>query len=131
MLSLVLVSHSPQIAQGIKDLAEQTSQGRIKIYAAGGVDDQTIGTSVERIHNALKEAYSEEGVLVLCDLGSSIMSAQMAIEMLPVEQRSHVRMSNAPLVEGAIIASVEASLGQNLEEVNASAEAAAHIPKLA
>jgi phosphoenolpyruvate---glycerone phosphotransferase subunit DhaM len=131
MLALVLVSHSPQIAQGVKDLAEQTGQGLVKIFAAGGVDDQTIGTSVERIYKVLTEAYNEEGVLVLCDLGSSIMSAQMAIEQFPVEKRSHFRMSNAPLVEGAIVASVEASLGQSLDEVNASAEAAAHIAKLA
>ena len=57
MISIVIVSHSPKVAEGVKKLAEQVSQKRIKVYAAGGVDDQTLGTNVERIHRALLEAF--------------------------------------------------------------------------
>ncbi len=133
MLSLVIVSHSPKIAQGTKDLAEQATQRRVPIFAAGGLDDALIGTNVQRIYEALVTALAADDamhVLVLCDLGSSVMSTQMAIEMLEPPLRRRVKLSNAPLVEGAIIAAIEASLGQPLDEVNASAEAAAHLPKL-
>jgi len=130
MISIVIVSHSAQIADGLKILAEQISQGKIKIYTAGGVDDNTIGTNVERIHKALQDAKNPEGVLVLLDLGSAVMSTEMAVEMLSKEDQALVRMSDAPLVEGTIIAAVEASLGNSLDEVKESAEATATMSKL-
>ena len=106
------------------------TQGRVKVIAAGGVDDHTIGTNAERIHNAIIEAYSEDGVLILMDLGSAAMSAQMAIEMLPEDARYNVLLSEAPVVEGAIMAAVEASIGHNLEHINAVAEEASTMRKI-
>src|SRR3982751_506794 len=120
MISIVIVSHSPKVAEGVKELAEQVSQKRIKVFAAGGVDDYTLGTNVERIYHALLEAVNEDGVLVLLDLGSAILSAQMAVEMLPNGQQHYVKLCEAPLVEGAIMASVEASLGHEIEKVKAA-----------
>jgi dihydroxyacetone kinase phosphotransfer subunit len=111
-------------------MAEQMSQGRVPIAAAGGVDDETMGTNAERIFAALQEAYSPEGVLVLMDLGSAVMSAQMAIEMMEDEKQAHIKMSDAPLVEGAIVAAVESSLGRDLDEVNKAAEAASNMRKI-
>lgn len=131
MIGIVIVSHSSKIADGVKELADQMSQGRVAVAPAGGVDDETIGTNAERIHEAIRQAQSGDGVLVLLDLGSAVMSAQMAIEMLPEEEQATVRMSEAPLVEGAIIATVEASLGHDLDKVNAAAEAACSMRKLA
>jgi PTS hybrid protein len=107
------------------------TQGKVTIAAAGGVDDTSIGTNVERIRAAMLEARSEEGVLVLMDLGSAVMSAQAAIELLPEADRSRIRLSNAPLVEGAIVAAVEASIGNPLAQVNDAAEKACEIDKLA
>ncbi len=130
MIGIVIVSHSAKVAEGVKEMAEQMSQGRVAIAAAGGVDDQTLGTNAERIFAALKEVYSPDGVLVLIDLGSAVMSAQMAVEMLDQEQQARVKMSDAPLVEGAIVAAVEASLGRSLEEVNKAAEAASTMRKI-
>jgi len=130
MISIVIVSHSSKVAEGVKELAEQVSQKRINVYAAGGVDDQTIGTNVERIYTALLQALSEDGVLVLLDLGSAILSAQMALEMLPNGKQHYVKLCEAPLVEGAIMASVEASLGRDIEKVKAAAEAANSMRKL-
>lgn len=130
MIAIVLVSHSSKIAEGVKDLAEQISQGRVRLFAVGGVDSDTIGTNVSRIASALSEAIKAEGVLVLYDLGSAIMSTEMAMESLSAEQRSRIRLSGAPLVEGAVIAAIEASLGHTLEEVNTAAEASATMKKL-
>jgi len=130
MVGIVIVSHSAKVANGVKEMAEQMSQKRVPIAAAGGVDDQTMGTNAERIFAALQKAYSPDGVLVLMDLGSAVMSTQMAIEMLTEEQQQKVKMSEAPLVEGAIVAAVEASLGHSLEAVNSAAEAAGNMRKI-
>jgi PTS hybrid protein len=130
MIGIVIVSHHPKIAEGVRDLANEMTQGKVTIVAAGGVDDTAIGTNVERIYTALLEANSREGILVLMDLGSAVMSAQAAIELLPEESRSRVQLSNAPLVEGAIVAAVEASIGNDLAQVNDAAERACTIDKL-
>ncbi|HEY57527.1 MAG TPA: PTS-dependent dihydroxyacetone kinase phosphotransferase subunit DhaM [Anaerolineae bacterium] len=130
MIGIVIVSHSAKVAEGVKDMAEQMSQGRVTIAAAGGVDDETLGTNAERILAALQQAYSPDGVLVLLDLGSAVMSAQVALEMLPEEQRQVIKLSDAPLVEGAIVAAVEASLGRGLEAVKQAAEAASTMRKI-
>jgi len=130
MIGIVVVSHSAKVAEGVKEMADQMSQGRVPIAAAGGVDDQTLGTNAERIFAALQSAYSPEGVLVLMDLGSAVMSAQMAIEMMTPEQQAKIQMTDAPLVEGAIVAAVEASLGRTLEEVKKAAEAASTMRKI-
>lgn len=129
MIGIVIVSHSHKVAEGVKELADQMTQNRVKVFAAGGVDDKTIGTNAERIHTALVNADEGDGVLVLLDLGSAVMSTQMAIEMLPEEKRERVLLSEAPLIEGAIVAAVEASIGRSLSEVNAAAEAASTMRK--
>ena len=131
MIGIVIVSHSPKIAAGVKDLADQMAQGRITIVAAGGLDEETIGTNAERIHAALVEAACPDGTLILVDMGSAVMSTQAAVEMLPEGDRSRVSLTNAPLVEGAIVAAVEASIGKSLAEVKAAAEGATEIDKLA
>lgn len=130
MIGLVIVSHSHLLAQGVREMALQMSQNLVKIEAAGGVDDQTIGTSAERIYQAITRAYSPDGVLILFDLGSALFSTQMAVEMLPPEQQTQVKVSAAHLVEGAIVAAVEASLGHSLEEVNNAAEAVKEMQKI-
>ncbi len=111
-------------------MASEMSKNMIKIEAAGGVDDNTIGTNAERIHRAIEAVYSPDGVLILFDLGSALFSTQMAIEMLPPEKQPGIKVSSAHLVEGAIVAAVEASLGHSLEEVNDAAEAVKDMQKI-
>jgi dihydroxyacetone kinase phosphotransfer subunit len=106
------------------------AQGKTKVIAAGGLDDETIGTNAERILAALNELSDADGILVMVDLGSAVMSAQVAIELLPEERQGVVRISNAPLVEGSIIAAIEASIGADLDQVNAAAEATRELSKL-
>lgn len=130
MIGIVLVAHSHLLAKGLWDMATQMSRNMVKIAAAGGVDEETIGTNAERIHQAIREVFGPDGVLILVDLGSALLSTQLAIEMLSPEQQPFVKLSNAPIVEGAIVAAVEASLGYSLSEVNAAAEAARDMEKI-
>jgi dihydroxyacetone kinase phosphotransfer subunit len=131
VIGIVLVSHSKQLAEGVKELASAMTGGSVPIAAAGGGPEGGLGTDVERIRSAIDEVYSAEGVLVLMDLGSAVMSAEVAVEELAEERRARILLSNAPLVEGAVVAAVEASIGKSLSDVNAAAEGAATLQKLA
>src|SRR2546423_13977454 len=94
----------------------------VAIEAAGGMDDGSIGTDAARVMAAIERAMSDDGVLVLMDLGSALMSAEMAVEMLAGSGR--VRLSEAPLVEGAVAAAASARGGASLEEVLVEARGA-------
>jgi dihydroxyacetone kinase phosphotransfer subunit len=129
MVSLVLVSHSKQLAEGVRDLAGQMTQGRVKIAVAGGTSDGRLGTDATAIAAAIEDVRSPEGVLVLVDLGSAVLSTQLAIEQLG-EGEGRVLLSDAPFVEGAVIAAVEASIDKNLDEVAEAAAGAAQMVKI-
>lgn len=123
-VGIVIISHSARLAEGVVELAEQMAQGGVTIAAAGGTDDGGLGTSLSKVQEALQKADSGDGILVLLDLGSAAMIAEMALETLTAEQQHRIVISSAPLVEGAIIAAVEASAGSTLQEViEATAEA--------
>src|SRR3989440_1910760 len=128
-VGLVIVSHSAQLANGVAELAGQMTQGATPIAAAGGGVDNILGTSAEKIQAAIQAVDGPDGVLVLLDLGSAILSAEMALELLNSEQQ-HVMLSFAPLVEGAIAAAIEASLGRTLVEVKQAAEKTASVEQL-
>src|SRR5689334_21093352 len=104
MVGLVLVSHSARLAEGVKDLAEGMTGGAVKIAAAGGGPEGSLGTSAEIIGAAIDTVYDPDGVLVLMDLGSAVMSAEVAVESLDPERAERVLLSNGPLVEGAVVA---------------------------
>ena len=119
MVGIVIVSHSKQLAEGVRELAEQMVQGKVSLAVAGGIDDpeNPLGTDAIQVNQAIASVYSDEGVVVLMDLGSALMSAEMALEFLPEEQRDKVHLCEAPLVEGAIAAAVEAALGSDIKQV--------------
>ena len=117
MIGIVIVSHSAKLAEGVLELARGMGGADVPIQAAGGMDDATLGTDAIRILNAIEQAYSEDGVLVLMDLGSAILSSEMALEMLPAEKRSKVFLCEAPIVEGAIAAAVQARIGGSIQQV--------------
>ncbi|HSN74918.1 MAG TPA: dihydroxyacetone kinase phosphoryl donor subunit DhaM, partial [Anaerolineae bacterium] len=123
MVGLVLVSHSAELAAAVKALAEQQTQGRAAIAAVGGTGfpDQPFGTDAMAILEAIQSVYSVDGVLVLMDLGSAIMSAETALEFMDPDQAARVRLSPAPFIEGAMAASVQASIGMDLDAVAAEA----------
>ena len=121
MVGLVIVSHSCRLAEGIRELALQVAAASGQIIAAGGMEDGSIGTDAVRIADAIRAAECGDGVAVLTDIGSSIMSAEMAIELLEEEDIS-IRIADAPIVEGAVAAAVEANCGSSLEDVIRAAE---------
>lgn len=116
MVGIVIVSHSNKIAEGIKELAAQMAFN-VLIEAAGGTADGRIGTDVEKIINAINTVYSEDGVLILFDLGSALMNAEMAKECIDMDKRDKVKIVDCALVEGAISAAVEADIGNSLDEI--------------
>ncbi len=129
-VGLVIVSHSARLAEGVAELAGQMAQGKVAIAVAGGTSDGTLGTSVEKIVSALREVDGPDGTLVLLDLGSAVMATEMAVEAFAPDQRHRVIISPAPLVEGAVIAAVEASIGNSLQEVAEAAASAYTLPKV-
>lgn len=128
MVGIVLVSHSWKIAEGIKELALEMARGYEGIHCAAGLEDGTIGTDAVRIMEAIQAADSGDGVVVLADLGSGVISADMAIDML--EGSVKVKIADAPIVEGAIIAAVEASIGSDFDRVLSEAEATRNFHKV-
>ncbi len=121
MIGLVLVSHSHDAAEGTAMLARQMAGSEVSIATAGGLDDGTIGTDAMRVLAAIEQAWSDDGVLVLMDLGSAVLSTEMALDFLDPTRAAAVRLSGAPFVEGAVAAAVAAKLGLSLEEVDAEA----------
>ena len=129
MVGIVIVSHSWKIAEGVKDLARQVASPDALIVAAGGMADGEIGTDAVMISEAIREADGGDGVVVLADLGSGVMSAEQAIELLEDENIA-VRLADAPVVEGAVAAAVEAACGGKIDEVTSAAEEARGARKL-
>lgn len=122
MVGLVLVSHSPQIAEGTAELVRQMA-GEVELTAVGGDADGGFGTDPEKIQSAIEGLDADE-VLVFMDLGSAVLSAETVLEMLSSEQREKVRLVDAPFVEGAFAAGVLASAGSDADEcIEAAMEA--------
>src|ERR1700761_3412318 len=119
MVGIVVVSHSAELARGVVELARQMGGEEVRVEDAGGMDDGSIGTDAARVMAAIERAMSDDGVLVLMDLGSALMSAEMAVELLGSNGR--VVLSEAPLVEGAVAAAAAARGGASLDEVRAEA----------
>jgi phosphocarrier protein FPr len=124
MVSLLLVSHSRALAEATLALAQQmTSQAQVTIAIAAGVGDEhrELGTDAVEISAAIESVCGADGAVVLMDLGSAILSAEMALDLLPAEIRSRTRLCAAPFVEGTLAAAVQASLGSALDDVCAAA----------
>jgi PTS hybrid protein len=129
-VGLVVVSHSAKVAEGVVEMAAQMAAG-VPLKPAGGTDNGGIGTDATLIAEAIAAADEGDGVLVFADLGSAVLSAQLAIdELVDSQLRGRVRIAEAPLVEGAVIAAIQASTGSTLEEVDAAARGAATMRKV-
>ncbi len=112
MLGIVLVSHSKKLSEGVAELVGMLAKD-VPVAAAGGLDDGSFGTSFYKITAALGKVIDADGVIVLCDMGSAIMTTEMALEAL---NDPKIRMVNAPLVEGALVVAMASMTGQSLEE---------------
>lgn len=121
-VGIVIVSHSPLVAEGAADMVRQMVGDEVPLAWCGGDPSGGLGTSVEAILSAIDTAWSPAGVAILVDLGGAETNSEMAIEMLPPERAERVVVCNAPVVEGAVMAATEASGGATLAQVRATAE---------
>ena len=126
-VGIVLVSHSARLAEGAADLAGQVSGGTVRVLPAGGTGDGGLGTSAEKIAEAVAGAEAGAGVLVLPDLGSAVLTVRA---MLGDQSGGRVVLADAPFVEGAVAATVTAAAGADLKAVARAAEEAWHARKL-
>ena len=126
-VGIVLISHSHELVEGLRKILHQI-QPEVEIAIAGGTEENEIGTSAIKIKQAIEKADSESGVAVLFDLGSALLNAQLAVELLETDTK--VAFCDAPLVEGAYTAVIEAGIGSSLEEVVKAAESVKEVPKL-
>jgi dihydroxyacetone kinase phosphotransfer subunit len=121
-VGIVIVSHSPKVAEGAADMVRQMVGEDVPLAWTGGDPSGGLGTSFEAIAAAIERAWSDAGVAILVDLGGAETNSEMAVESLPENRRGRVVICNAPIVEGAVIAATEASGGANLATVRRTAE---------
>jgi dihydroxyacetone kinase phosphotransfer subunit len=121
-VGIVIVSHSPKVAEGAADMVRQMVGAEVPVAWTGGNPDGGLGTSVPAIIEAIDKAWSESGVAILVDLGGAETNSEVAIEMLPEDRRGKVLICNAPVVEGAVVAATEAAGGSAVELVRQTAE---------
>jgi phosphoenolpyruvate---glycerone phosphotransferase subunit DhaM len=126
-VGIVLVSHSAELAAGLRLLVEQIGSDTVPLATAGGTDDGRIGTSYDLVLAAIRHADRGAGVVVLPDLGSSVLTARTVLEDHP---RTDVTIVDAPFVEGAVAAVVTAASGADLQTVVTAAKEARNVLKL-
>ncbi|WP_052668947.1 phosphoenolpyruvate--protein phosphotransferase [Nitriliruptor alkaliphilus] len=124
-VGIVVVSHSAALAAAAGELAREMAGEDLRLALAGGVDDPDapLGTDAVRVLAAIEEVDGDDGVLVLMDLGSAVLSAEMAVDLLPLGRADRVLLCDAPLVEGLVAAAVQATAGADLAGVAAEARA--------
>jgi dihydroxyacetone kinase phosphotransfer subunit len=121
-VGIVIVSHSPKVAEGVADMVRQMVGDMVPLAFTGGNPAGGLGTDVASIIAAIERAWSDAGIAVLVDLGGAETNSEMAIEMLGEGRSKRVVVCNAPIVEGAVIAATEASGGSPLDAVKRTAE---------
>jgi phosphoenolpyruvate---glycerone phosphotransferase subunit DhaM len=126
MVGVVIVSHSAEIARGVVELAGQMAGGEVRLEGVGGDSHGTLGTDEGRVREAIHRADDGDGVAILADLGSAVLTIRHILE----SGNGGVRLADAPVVEGAVAAAVIASMGLSLDEVVKAAEEARDARKL-
>jgi dihydroxyacetone kinase phosphotransfer subunit len=127
LVGIVLVSHSSDLARGLAELAAQVSGPDVRIEPAGGAPGGGLGTDDDRVRTAIRHADQGQGVVVLGDLGSAILTVRHVLER---QSNGHVALADAPIVEGALAAAVTSSAGRPIDEVVRAAEEARSARKL-
>jgi len=113
MVGFVIVSHSRMLAESVADFTRLMAE-HVTVIPAGGLEDGSFGTSYQLISDAIEEANSGDGVLVLMDMGSAVMTTEMVLESM---ENHKVKMVDCPLVEGAVAGTIGAAGGQSLEMI--------------
>ena len=129
-IGVVIVSHSEYIANGLKDLVNEMNDGTVPGIAAGGADGGRIGTSAIRIQNAIESLEDCDHILIYADLGSSVLSAETAIDIVDEDLAEKVQIVDAPIVEGALAGVVQATISDDVNEVIRVSEEARNAHKV-
>jgi PTS hybrid protein len=127
VVGIVVVSHSADLARGVAELANQMAGPEVRIEVAGGAPEGTLGTDDTQVRDAIRRANQGDGVIVLGDIGSAILTIRHVIER---QSNGGARLVDAPLVEGTVAAAVIASTGSSLADVASAAEEARGANKL-
>lgn len=125
MVGIVIVSHSQNLAEAIREYTGLMA-GEAHVAAAGGADDGGFGTSFQKIYEAIDSVYSEDGVIVLMDMGSAVMTAEMVLEAYGQE---NIRMADCPIVEGSVVATINAQAGLSMDDILTALAEVAQTPK--
>ena len=113
MFSIVIVSHSQKLAEGVVEVAKMMAHN-VAVIAAGGNENGELGTSYEKIAAAINEVYTDDGTAILMDMGSAVMTAEIVLESM---NERRLKLIDAPIVEGAILAAIEAAAETSLEDL--------------
>lgn len=116
MVNILILSHSQKLAQGLKELIQEMAQN-IDIYSCGGTFDGKLGSNFEEINEKINKITENNDLVVIFDMGSSMMNALTSYEMLSDEKKKKVLLADSPMVESAIQIAVMADGGQSLEEI--------------
>lgn len=116
MVGIVIVSHSQKLAEDLKELSKEVASS-CKVAAAGGSYDGRFGTDVKKIIDGIDEVYSEDGVIILFDMGSAYMSSEMAIDFMGEDKKCNISIVDTALFEGTLTAVFEASIGKSKDEI--------------
>lgn len=117
MYGIVLVSHSKKITDGIEELISEMTGNSVRTVSAGGTDDGRLGTSAPLIMEKIDSCADCSHILIFCDMGSSIMSSETALELVEPEVREKCLMVDAPIVEGSFVAAVQSMVSDDLNAV--------------
>ncbi|GMA09369.1 dihydroxyacetone kinase [Tetragenococcus halophilus subsp. flandriensis] len=120
MYSIILVSHSKKITDGIKEMIEEMvgESDNVKISSCGGADDGRLGTNSVAILDCIEASASSDKIYIFADIGSAILSAETAIDLIDdIVIQKKVQLIDSPLVEGAFAAAIQASVGSTEEEI--------------
>lgn len=126
MFSIVIVSHSQKLAEGVVEVAKMMAHN-VTVIAAGGKENGELGTSYEKIAAAINEVYTDDGTAILMDMGSAVMTAEIVLESMD-ERR--LKLIDAPIVEGAILAAIEAAAETSLEDLPGKMQQARDVRKI-
>lgn len=125
MVGIVIVSHSRKLAESVMEFTKIMADGAV-VAAAGGLEDGSFGTSFDKIYKAVESVYSEDGVILIMDMGSAVMTAEMVIEAYGSPK---VLMADCPMVEGAVVATISAMGGMGLQELIKALKEVGSTPK--
>jgi dihydroxyacetone kinase DhaKLM complex PTS-EIIA-like component DhaM len=132
LVGLVLVGHSEDVVRGLLAMVAQAAPA-VPAAGAGGLTGGRLGTDGLKVAGALRtvlEQTGDDGVVVLLDLGSAAMALDVGLDELAAIQRARIRVTEAPFVEGAVLAAVSAAGGADVATVAEAAERALRLPKL-